>query len=77
LGWDYPYNNSLKDIIDKTKLYTITCLSTLLKNEKQYLLDKGIVLVKELIDNERLLSRAGINSIRIPKILDECSALCK
>ncbi len=76
LGWDYPYKNSLKDIIDRTKLYPITCLSTLLKNEKQYLLDKGIVLVKELINSERLLSRAGISSNRIPKILDECSTLC-
>ena len=77
LGWDHPYKNSLKDIIDRTKLYPITCLTTLLKNEKQYLLDKGIILVKELIDNERLLIRAGINSNRIPKVLDECLELCK
>jgi hypothetical protein len=76
LGWDYPFKNSLKDIIDRTKLYPITCLSTLLKNEKQFLLDKEIVLVKELIDNERILLKAGISSTRIPKILNECSALC-
>jgi hypothetical protein len=76
LGWDYPYNNSLKDIIDKTGLYPITCLTSITKIEKKWFLEKGIVLVKEMYKNQKLLPKAGISSARIKFIIAESEKLC-
>ena len=35
LNWDYPYNNSLKDWVDRTGLYPLTSLPSLTKIEKE------------------------------------------
>ena len=48
LSWDYPYNSSLKDWVDHTGLYPLTCLSSLTKFEKKWLLEKGYVLLKDV-----------------------------
>ena len=71
LGWDYPFKNSLKDRVDKSGLYPITCLTTLTINEKKGFLEKGIVLVKEMHNNEKILLKSGINPKRIKNILFE------
>jgi len=77
LGWDYPAKNNLKNLIDTLGLYPITCLTTLNKLEKQHLLDKKIVLCKEIIDHEQYLALAGIQSTRIKNILEEANQLCQ
>lgn len=76
LSWDYPKSNSLKDIIDESGLYPLTCLSTLSQEEKGKLLAKNIVLVKDLIDNENLLRKIGITDRRIKNLNQECKQLC-
>ncbi len=48
LSWDYPENNSLKDLIVLHRLYPITVLSRLTLREKQYFIDKGIVVCSQL-----------------------------
>lgn len=75
LGWDVPFKNSLKDIIDRTGLYPLTCLTSLTMIEKKQLLEKEIVMVKELCSNERALLKIGISEKRIKHILDECLKL--
>lgn len=77
LGWDYPVKKSLKDQIDTLGLYPITCLTTLTKTEKQRLLDRKIVLCKEICDNEQYLAQAGINPTRIKSVLEEGNQLCQ
>lgn len=76
LGWDYPSKGSLKDLIDTLGLYPITCLTTLTKTEKHHLLDRKIVLCKEICDNEQYLVQAGVNQTRIKNVLKESQQLC-
>jgi hypothetical protein len=76
IGWDYPTKGSLKDQIDSLGLYPITCLTSLTKIEKQYLLDNKIVLCKELCENKKLLEQAGIKASRIDNVLEETKQLC-
>ncbi len=76
LGWDYPVNSGLKDQIDALGLYPITCLTTLTKNEKQQLLDKNIILCKEISDNENLLKNIGIKPARSKSIHEESFHIC-
>lgn len=77
LGWDYPLKGSLKELIDTLGLYPITCLTTLTKTEKQSLLDRKIVLCKEICDNEQYLVQAGVNPTRIKNVLEEATQLCQ
>lgn len=76
LGWDYPHSRSLKEIIDDSGLYPLTCLSSLTQEEKKALLEKGLVLVREICKNEKLLHKIGITPNRIKAIISESNELC-
>jgi hypothetical protein len=76
LGWDYPAKGSLKDLIDEFGLYPITCLTTLTRAEKQQLLDRKIVLCREICSDSKLLSSLGMNEIKIKKVMNEGQDLC-
>lgn len=76
-GWDYPMNNGLKDQIDSLGLYPITCLSSLTQIEKQSLLNKNIVLCKEIYNNRALLESADVKSSRINSVMKEAEQLCQ
>jgi hypothetical protein len=77
VGWDFPNDGSLRGQIDASGLYPITCLTSITKKEKQSLLDKQIVLCKELCDNHQLLLEAGVSSNRMDTVLKEVNTLCK
>ncbi len=77
LSWDYPNGNGLKDRIDKLGLHPLTALTTLTKAEKTKLLDKDIVLCKELHENPALLEQIGIDKKRYEKILEDLEELCE
>ena len=76
VSWDYPEHNNLKRRIDSSGLHPITCLTLLTKKEKQDLLDKGIVLCKELCDKPSLLEAVGIRELKQKRIHKEANELC-
>jgi hypothetical protein len=76
IGWDHPFGKGLKDKIDHSKLYPITCLTSLTIAEKRQLLDREIVLCQELQNNGKLLSSIGIKSGRMATVLNEIHQLC-
>jgi len=76
LSWDYPKNNGLKANIDSMVLYPVTTLTTLTKREKHLLIDKDVVLVKELINASNTMKTIGITEKRIHRVLDEVKNLC-
>lgn len=75
-SWDYPFGKGLKDIIDETGLYPLTCLTTLSVREKNELLNKRIVMCKEVCHNPQLLSQIGIEEERAERIISEGHELC-
>ena len=75
MSWDFPLNNGLRDRIDKLGLHPITAIVSLLKKEKQKLLDMGVVLCKGL--NTDILKSLGIDESRIPDIMKESTNLCR
>jgi hypothetical protein len=76
MGWDSPDGASLKARIDALGLYPITVSTLLTKSEKQQLLDRQIVLCKQLIARSDVLEKLGISENRSPKIIAELSDLC-
>lgn len=76
LGWDRPFKKGLKELIDQSGLYPVTCLTSLTIAEKRRLLDRETVLCNELADNEKLLHAIGIKAQRIKTVLNEVDRLC-
>ncbi|WP_440120664.1 restriction endonuclease [Tenacibaculum sp. Ill] len=76
LSWDYPKENSLKDIIDRLGLYPITVSTLLTKREKQFLLNRDVVLCRELIKDSFYLDHLGVSDTRKTRILSEIQQLC-
>jgi len=76
ISWDYPQNSSLKDRIEISGLYPVTCLTSLKKREKQILLDEGIVLGKTLKEKPELLNQFKFTKFRKKNIKQELDELC-
>ncbi|MBI0398094.1 restriction endonuclease [Cyclobacterium marinum] len=76
ISWDYPKNESLNDRINLYGLHPVTCLTSLTKAEKQKLIDKMIVLCKELCEKPQLLEEIGISQTRVKKIIKEGKEIC-
>lgn len=75
LSWNYPNGNALRDWIDRLRLYPITCLQSLNGSEKNYLLEAGIVLVKDLAAHPTWLEKAGIQKTRLEHAMAEIQDL--
>lgn len=76
-SWDYPHGKGIKDFIDQTGLYPLTCLTTLTKHEKAALLSQRVVLCQELCQQPQLLQQLGISAERSARILKEGNELCQ
>ncbi|NJN77693.1 MAG: hypothetical protein HC803_04655 [Saprospiraceae bacterium] len=78
VSWDYPETKqNLKNLIEDTGMYPLTCLTTLTKAEKQALLNKKFVLVKELLNNETAFEHLQISNRKLSKVRKEIRSLCE
>jgi len=76
ISWDYPQHESLKDQIELTGLYPITCLTSLKKREKLSLLNQGIVLAKDISAKPNILRQFSMSDYRYKNILADIKELC-
>ncbi|HHJ10169.1 MAG TPA: ATPase [Bacteroidetes bacterium] len=75
ISWDYPAKGSLRERIDLAGLYPVTCLHTLTRNEKKQLLEKEIVMCRELASDMSVLSFLGISAARLKRLKKELDLL--
>jgi hypothetical protein len=75
IGWDYPKQVGLKDLIDNRGLYPITSMTTLTETEKQQLLEKGLVMCTDIVHHQETVNKIISSDTRMNKILAECDAL--
>ena len=76
IGWSYPAKDGLEVRIDRAGIHPITCLTTLSRFQKQQLLEEGIVLCKEIMDNKDKLSFLGLGESKTSTVIDEINQLC-
>jgi len=76
LSWDYPNGDGLKERIDRLRLYPITVSTLLSSREKDFLLERDIVLCRQLMKNSFLLDHLGVSNGRKQRILKEMKSLC-
>ena len=75
ISWDYPAQDNLRQLIDSSGFHPITTMQSLTKKEKTYLLDKEIILCRQLINYENMLRKIGIKENRISKIMSEANQI--
>ncbi|WP_103664898.1 restriction endonuclease [Gracilimonas amylolytica] len=76
LSWNYPKNNGLKDLIGRTGLHPVTCLSEIDKSEKQLLLKNDVVLARQICEDINVLLQLGIQHNRAERIHQEATEIC-
>ena len=76
LSWSYPEGESLRDLIEKYKLYPLTQLSFLSLSQKQELLSQGFVLIKQICKDPRILSKITIPVNKREEIIKEAATVC-
>lgn len=76
LGWSYPSDKNLGDMIKETGVYPVTVLSSLSKSEKARLLEQGVTLCSMIAQNNDALKAAGITRRKHADIISESISLC-
>ncbi len=71
VGWNYPENGSLQDLIEDAGLHPITCLDTLSKTQEQLLLSRGVILCKQAKENQDICKQIGMSDLEIAKMVEE------
>lgn len=77
ISWDYPAHGNLRDWIDQAGFHPITSLSSLSQKNKQLLLEKDVILCREIQSHQHVLSSIGLSSKHITKILKEAQEVIK
>lgn len=77
ISWDQPGKGSLKSLIGLSGLHPITCLTTLSSKEKDILLNEGIVLCKQALDNQKVIDKLALSNKRKQGVLEEITELCE
>lgn len=75
IGWDYPANASLRDLVEKAGLYPITCLSSLSQNQRQILLTQDLVLCSDLLSQPSALEQFKLAKLKQQTVLSEAKAI--
>ncbi len=77
MAWQHPKVRNLQYYIENKKLYPISILTTITKNQKEALFDSGILLVQELVSMEadEIMHLLSIKKIKTMKILNEIEIL--
>jgi hypothetical protein len=71
VSWNYPQNESLRDLTEKEKLYPVTILSSLSQNQKQVLLENHTVSIKQILNNNDCLDLLAIEKVKKEQIIEE------
>jgi Holliday junction resolvase-like predicted endonuclease len=75
VSWDYPAGNCLRDWIDQSGFHPITSLKSLNKSIQMELLEAGVVLCRELLDNKNILLEKGLRASKVRQVIHEAKAI--
>jgi Holliday junction resolvase-like predicted endonuclease len=75
VSWDLPAGNSLRDWIDRAGYHPITVLHSLNKKEKQSLMEKGLVLCRQIAEDPHVLDNLVYPDKKIARIKKEVNSL--
>ena len=74
-GWNYPSGNSLREMINRSGVYPINCLTTLTQREKAILLEHSIVITQSVIKPGNWMNLLHISPERAQKVMQEAGGM--
>jgi Holliday junction resolvase-like predicted endonuclease len=75
IGWNYPSQGNLQDMIEEQGLHPITCLTALTQSEKEVLLKSAIVLCSRIKEDPGILTRLLGPTFNSQPVLEEINEL--
>jgi len=76
VSWSYPNNDSVSDWVERYHMYPITVLSSLSQSQKQQLLEKGIVLCRDICQNHEALQGFAFPKHTFENVIKEVEFVC-
>jgi hypothetical protein len=75
LSWDFPKKNGLKEQIEKHHLFPLTSLTRLNRKHKQVLMEAGIVLCRQILENRHEIDKLGLSKTQRKRLMEEVEGL--
>ncbi len=75
LSWDYPRKDNLHDRLQRHRLYPITVLQGITPSQTTILIDRGVIVCQDLIDNPGIFRHLHISEAKQQALLAEAAAI--
>jgi len=75
IGWNYPEHHNLHDLIEEYNVHPVTSLRKLSDANKRQLLQQGIIFIRQIQENPKILSTLGFGDIMSQSILEEIKSI--
>ena len=75
LGWNYPVENNLHDIIQQNGLHPVSCLTSLSVQQKKDLAGRNVLVCIDLVGNPKILDDIGVKGELAEKVLTEAQII--
>lgn len=76
LSWDYPEKGNLRELIEETRIHPVSCITTLSSAHKKRLMERGVVLCRQVRERADELEKLGLPTRTIERVLTETDSLC-
>lgn len=77
LSWTFPESGNLHDLIEDTKSHPITCLTALDGAQKKTLIDKNIILCRDLHNHRETMKGLHFSDETIFNVLEEVNQIIR
>lgn len=75
LAWDFPKEENLYSMIDKSKLFPVTVLTSLSNSQKAQFLDAGLIIASDILTKTREISALGLSERKLEALISEVRQL--
>jgi len=76
VGWDYPKNGSLREIIETAGLFPVTVLTQINRRQKLQLIERNIILCHEIRRNPGIIDFLNLAPTALKRLMFEIEELC-
>ncbi len=75
LSWDYPRRDNLHDRIQRARIYPITVLQTLSRQQIAHLIDRDVITCGDILTKTHLLRTLHLSTKKMEQIIAEATAI--
>lgn len=75
LAWDFPKEDNLYSMIDRTKLFPVTVLTSLSVGQKAQFLNAGLIVASDILNKTKEVSNLGLKERKLEALISEVRQL--